>query len=249
MRQNYKALVTGAAGGIGGAIVEKLVSEGAQVVGIDKRFTGGKDESPCCLTIKCDVTDEKALRAACADTLAYFGGELDIVVNSAGEVDDTCICDDVDCAAFDYYMHLILRTPMLITGLMKDALKRSKNPSIHNISAYSNQSPRSESIIFNLANSALVSYTRQAAYGLGPIRSNCLSVGGIETSLYGRGGLNWDEDKVRAYFDAAAAASPIGITGAPEDVAEAVVFLASSDAMYITGANILIDGGLSVVQP
>ena len=235
--------VTGGAHGIGRACVSRLADEGARVAVADvdqdvaKQVAAGLPQEPSRhLAVRLDVTDVSSVEQAFADAALRFGG-IDVLVNVAG--------GDTDHGSFEETMDEVwLRMLDLnLLGVVRCCraaiahLRRStKSPAIVNISSINALIPLG-SEPYSSAKAGIGSLTINLAASLAPdgIRVNTVAPATIRTR-------NWDQleggaDRLRQLY-------PLGRVGEPEDVAAAVAFLASSDAAWITGQTLPVEGGL-----
>jgi NAD(P)-dependent dehydrogenase (short-subunit alcohol dehydrogenase family) len=239
------AVVTGAGAGIGRGIAAGLAQVGATVVLLDRdeaasgvleeiTSRGGRGVS-----IRCDVTSDDSVRNAAARSLEAFG-PASILVNNAG----TMRAGSLDTLSLDDWQAIL---SLNLTGYLRCAqafgaqmLEQGSGSMVHiaSISAYS---PQSHSGAYSASKAAVVMLSRQLAAEWGPrgVRSNVVSPGLIRTSM--TQGL-YDTPGV---LEARRALVPRRRIGEPEDIANSVVFLASDRADYITGEDIVVDGGFT----
>jgi len=233
------AIVTGGAGGIGKATAEAFAKEGAHAVIADLNNDGAQaaakaiDDSggPEPLASQCDVSDEKAVEKTVDAAIAKFG-RLDVVVNNAGLMVFKAITD-LDTDDWIKVLHVDLLGAFYFT---KQAFLKMKNGgSIVNISSVHAVETSPLVAPYAAAKSALVSLTRTSALEGGPknIRVNAILPGAIDTPMLWnnpnvKSGVEWI-DKSRV--------------GKPEDIANAIIFLASDNARFVQGAMLLVDGG------
>jgi 3-oxoacyl-[acyl-carrier protein] reductase len=237
-----RAIVTGGTRGIGRRIVDLLIAEGCHV-GFCARDQGQVDQALADLaggdvTViggAVDVTDDEMLRNWISETATALDG-LDILVPNASALVGTA---DADA------WRLGLEVDVLGTVRAVEAalpfLERSDSASIVAISSTAAVNTSGGVRAYSGLKAALISYMSGLSTNLGSkgIRANSVSPGAI----YFEGGV-WDKRKREApeAYAAAVARSPMGRLGTPEEVAAAVVFLASPAASYISGTNLIVDG-------
>lgn len=240
-----RALVTGGTRGIGRAIVETLVAEGA-AVGFCARTEADVSAATQELTARggiavgraLDVADEAALRRWVADSADRLGG-VDIVV---ANVSALAIPDEPENwrAGFEVDM---MHTVRLIDAAVP-YLERSEAGSILTISSVSGREIDFAAGPYGVFKAAIVHYTQGLAFQLAPkgIRANSLSPG----NTFFPGGV-WEniQQNMPDLFAQALALNPTGRMARPEEIARAAVFLASPAASFVTGTNLLVDGALT----
>src|SRR5450755_384547 len=243
--QGLRALVTGGTRGIGRAIVEALAAEGA-AVGFCARTARDVTATAEAMTRRgsvavgfaVDVADEAGLQRWVADSAAELGG-VDIVVSNVSAL---AIPDEPASwrASFDVDM---MGTVRLVNAAMP-YLERSNAASIVTIASVSGREIDFAAGPYGVFKAAIIHYTQGLAYQLAPkgIRANSLSPG----NTYFPGGV-WQniEQHNPELFAQAMALNPTGRMAKPEEIARAAVFLASPAASFMTGANLLVDGGLT----
>jgi len=246
------ALVSGGAQGIGRAIAACFQREGACVVLLDcdvpaakftaEALTREHPSSPVTF-IEADLSDPDQT----SDAVHTFGDRhqrLDVLVNNAGIEPDKPFVELAVCE-WDRVINVNLRAAFLLTQLCLPLFPESGGcivniSSIHATHAFPNSVP------YACSKAGLVALSRNLALELAPrkIRVNAISPGYIDTRL-------WDE-YLRSSADPEALASqtaalhPVGRRGVPDDIGEAALFLATPSASFITGTNLVVDGGITI---
>ncbi|MFD6291520.1 SDR family NAD(P)-dependent oxidoreductase [Streptomyces sp. NPDC060205] len=235
-------LVTGAAGGIGGAIAEGFAARGDRLTLADRdpealesaaaRLGGGT------ATHTADLTDPDA-PAALVEAAWAAHGPVDVLVNAAG-VYPSLDMAKVEAAAWDRLFAVNLRAPVLATAAFaRLAMAAGRPGSVVNISSGSALRARPGGGPYASSKAALEMATRAAALELGEhgIRVNAVSPGFVQVSS--------DCNPVSVEYAAAIGANPLGRPGSPGDIARAVCWIAGPDASWITGEVLRVDGGSS----
>jgi NAD(P)-dependent dehydrogenase (short-subunit alcohol dehydrogenase family) len=251
---NKIALITGAASGIGLGAVELFIAEGAQVVAADvqdekgamleQRFPGKV------VYAHCDVTQESDIEAAVARAKSECGG-LDILFNNAGHGGAIGAVEETDAAAWDATFALLVRAVILGMKHAVPLMKARGGGSIVNTASIAGLQAGWGPIAYSTAKAAVIHLTKVTAAELSPqnIRVNAICPGLIATSIFGASmGLPRDvADQMAARIaEVAPKFQPVPKGGAPGDIAEAALYLASDASAFVTGTHLVVDGGITV---
>jgi len=241
------AIVTGAASGIGRGIAVRLAGMGAAVVVLDKNAEGASSTVASIvqdggrgLAIQCDVRSGSDCRLATQQTIASFG-RIDILCNNAGVIvrkDVVALQEDEWEAVLD----VTLKSVYLLSHEVIPHMIGGGGTVINTGSGWSLRGgPKAAA--YCAAKGGVVNLTRAMAidYGKDNIRVNCVCPGDIDTPMLAGECRQLGENPDR--FMKEAANRPLSRVGTPEDVANAVLFLASDMAKWITGACLVVDGG------
>jgi NAD(P)-dependent dehydrogenase (short-subunit alcohol dehydrogenase family) len=224
-----RAIVTGGSSGIGAAICRVFASKGAHVALLDRRVDGAP------LTYECDVGDAAAVDAAVAAACEELGG-VDILMNNAGMGMNKSLHTYTD-REWDLVVRVNLTGAFNCMRAVVPRMLEGGGGSIVNNASLNALRPLSGEAPYS-AKAGVVNLTMTAALEYAPtIRVNCVSPGLIDTPLTSL--VSGDE----TWRAAAEDATPLARIGDADEVAEVVAFLCSDAASYITGQNIVIDGG------
>lgn len=248
------AVITGAASGIGEATVELFVEQGCQVLAADKNVEAGEALAarlgPAVRFMACDVTDCAQLKAAIDGAAAHFGG-LDILFSNAGAGGTAAGVEAFDPASWDFTQALLLRSVAAGAAYAVPHMRQRGGGAIVNTSSISALQAGYAPLCYSVAKAGVLHYTRVAAAELAPqrIRINAVVPGFIATRIFG-GLMQLDHGQAGALAaqiaERSGTANPVGRSGLPADIAEAVLFLASDAAGFITGTHITVDGGITI---
>ncbi|MCY0876164.1 MAG: glucose 1-dehydrogenase [Firmicutes bacterium] len=241
-------IVSGGAQGIGKGISSAFASRGAHVVilDIDEEALAQQQEvlsaaGASALCLRADVAEELDVDASVNHILQRFG-RIDVLVNNAGIVDTRPMARR-PMEAWDRLLAVNLRGPYLLAKYCETALRRSNPGAIVNIASTRALMSEANTEPYAASKGGLIALTHALAVSLGPeVRVNAISPGWIEVA-------DWKKTSKRSqphHRSTDLLQHPVGRVGTPHDIAAACLFLASRDAGFITGANFVVDGGMTI---
>lgn len=241
------ALVTGATSGIGEACAIAFATAGARVacVGrkekalqeVSERIRGLDTEA---LAIQADLSSPAEAERAVNETVKTFGG-IDVLVNAAGHISSGTI-ENTSIEAWDEMMNVNVRAAFqLMQQALPSLIERRGN--IVNVSSVTGLRAFPGVLAYCVSKAALDQLTRCASLELASkgVRVNAVNPGVVVTEIHKRGGMT--EEAYAAFLEHSKQTHPLGRTGRPEEIAALVLFLASDEGSWITGATYSIDGG------
>lgn len=243
------AIVTGGATGIGEAIVKKFAKEGAKVVVngfpedpvmdvVNEITAGGYDA----IGFMGDVSEEGNAMACVQFTVETYG-KLDILINNAGVFPIMEMIENYPTKAFEYLMKNNVRTAFLMTKYAVPELQKTKG-CIVNAGSEAGEIGLGENAVYGGTKGFIHAFTRgvaveQAKYG---VRANCVCAGPVDTA--------WTHKETgpmkKKHENMVIEGTPLGRRGTPEEIANAYLFLASSESSYMTGTLMMVDGGITI---
>jgi NAD(P)-dependent dehydrogenase (short-subunit alcohol dehydrogenase family) len=234
----HRAIVTGGGGGIGAAVCRRLAAAGARVAVLDRRGAAADAVASEIdgIGIACDVADSLQVARAVAAAADALGGITDLV-NNAGMGRNQPLHEYTD-AQWDLVVGVNLTGAFYCMRAVIPLLLDAGGGCIVNNASLNALRPLPGEAPYSAAKAGLVNLTMTAALEYAPaIRVNCVSPGLIDTPLTTMVTSNPE------WLDAATRGTPLGRIGSADDVAGVIAFLCSDAAGYITGQNIVIDGG------
>jgi 3-oxoacyl-[acyl-carrier protein] reductase len=232
-----KAIVTGAASGIGAAAVARLMADGVEVLAVDITDDGLKGTH----TFIADLGDVASFAAIAEAAQSKLGG-LDILINNAG-VCPVSSFDEMTEAMWDNALSINVTAAMKLTRAVLPMLRASSAARVINTGSILSRYGDAGLVAYATSKHAILGLTRALAAELGPqgITVNCVQPGAISTGMT-KPMFDTNPESL-AYY---AGRSVLGRIGQPEDIADVMAFLASDDSRFITGQGILVDGGVMV---
>lgn len=236
------AIVTGAGQGIGKAIAGKFASEGATVVVTDLEEANARETAaalPKAIAIRADVTDRLGVQAMTGVVRQRFG-RIDILVNNAGW-DKASPFADSEPADWDraiaVNLYGVLHTCKAVVPIMAE----QGSGAVVNLGSDAGRVGSSGEAVYSAAKGGVIAFTKSLAREMArhQVRVNCVCPGPTDTALF----ASFAGPKLR---EALTKAIPFRRLGQPADVANAVVFLASDEASFVTGQTLSVSGGLTM---
>ena len=255
MRFSGKTVViTGAASGIGAETTRLFASEGATVFASDIDAENGEklasETEGDVRFIECDVCDPAAIKAL-MDRAASETGGIDVVFNNAGAGGARPPIDEIEPDEWDRTMDLLLRSVAMGIRYAVPHMKGRKGASIVNVSSVAAVGPGYSPTAYAVAKAGVLHLTKCSATDLAQfgIRVNAIQPGFINTNIF-TASLEITGE-MRSMANAAIAqmssnAQPVARGGQPRDIANAVAFLAGEEASFMTGASLVVDGGITL---
>ncbi|HEU4713473.1 MAG TPA: glucose 1-dehydrogenase [Pyrinomonadaceae bacterium] len=241
------AVVTGATSGIGRACAFGFANEGAKVICVGRnedalnaivqelRNTGAE-----ALPVRADLSNDAEADHVVDEAVKAFGG-IDVLVNAAGFIKSGTI-ENTSIETWDEMMNVNVR---VVFRLMQRAVPTliERRGNVVNISSVTGLRSFPGVLAYCVSKAAVDQLTRCSALELASkgVRVNAVNPGVVVTEIHKRGGMN--EEAYAAFLEHSKTTHPLGRTGRPEEIAALVLFLASDEASWITGATYSIDGG------
>lgn len=234
------AIVTGAASGIGRAIALELAGAGAKVAALDLNDAAAPESG--LLAIRCDVSSEAETAAAVAQAVKAFGA-LHILVNAAAMRDPTATVVELDLAAWNRVFAVNVGGAFLMSRFAVPHIAAAGGGSIIHVASQLGTVGTPGRVAYCSTKGALITMAKAMAadHAAQNIRVNTLSPGAVETERLLRFG---SMDKAREVLGPK---HLLGRLGQPAEIAAAALFLASDASSFMTGADLLVDGGYNAV--
>ena len=239
------ALITGAGRGIGRATAIRLAADGARIAINFKGNIAAAEETKSLVIaagseaalIQGDVSQEADADRVVKDALAFGGGKLDILVNNAGITRDNLLLR-MSLEEWDAVVDLNLRGTFLVTKAAMRPMMKARGGRIVNVASIAGVIGNAGQANYSAAKAGIIGFTKTVAREMASrnITANAVAPGFIPTDL--------TSVVPQAVQDALLKQVPLGRFGTVEDVANAIAFLASDEAAYITGQVLVVDGGL-----
>lgn len=241
------AFVTGATSGIGRACAVAFAQQGAKVAcvgrnedALEEIVNEVRGYGTEAVAIRADLAIESEADGALETALSTWGG-IDVLVNAAGHISNGTI-ENTSLKAWDDMLNVNVRT---IFSLMQKALPSliARHGNIVNVSSVTGLRAFPGVLAYCVSKAALDQLTRCSALELAAkgVRVNAVNPGVVVTDIHKRGGMN--NEAYGAFLEHSKTTHPLGRVGNPQEIADLVLFLASDQASWITGATYSIDGG------
>jgi NAD(P)-dependent dehydrogenase (short-subunit alcohol dehydrogenase family) len=246
------AIVTGAGHGIGAATAKRLARDGAIVAVCDIRGATAEEtaeqiiaEGGHARAFAADVADREAVDWLVADIERALG-PIEILDNNAGRlVPGTALTQDID--EWERTLTVNVSSVFLMSRAALPGMRERRRGVIVNTGSVSGLVGEPDLVAYNTSKAAIINLTRQLAadYSREGIRVNCVCPGWIRTGFNDPLFPDWSEEAIQ---DLVERQVPLGRQGTAEEIADAVAFLCSDDARYITGHALVVDGGLTATN-
>ena len=258
--KNKVVIVTGACGGIGSAIAEKFAKAGAAMGLCDiNREKLGQTAEKCrgeqvqVYSASTDVSKEDEVREFC-DAVSQSLGTIDCLINTVGIVDCQGDIEELSLATWERALGTNLTSAFLMAKYALPHMKKQGRGAIVNIASVSGLANQAKAMVYSVSKAGLISLTKSEAIDLAPhgIRANSIAPGSVDTPLL----HNALRDQAKLYDCTAEEQLQVWLSQyptqrftRPEEIAELTLFLYSDRAANVTGANLVIDGGLTSLLP
>lgn len=249
--KNKVAIITGSTRGIGAAIAEEYVKEGAKVVVVGRNEQKGNEVVEKLVGLggsaffkKVDLNDSAAIHGLIDETIEKYG-KIDILVNNAGLDDDiTATPDMITEEVYDKVMNVNVKSPFFLCQKVMPIMAANGGGAIVNIASIAATGAGRGPIVYTISKHAMLGLTRELAFFAGHMHINVNAVlpGGVATEMIAEA-LNNPTNPATQLIKASPAERP----AYPSEIAKVAVFLASEDASYLHGESITVDGGFTLL--
>lgn len=252
MRLNDKTVfITGAGGGIGSATAHRCAAAGARIIVTDvdsdaaeEAAAAIRDEGSEAVAHDLDVTDADRFEELVTATAEEYG--LDVLVNNAGVGHPSAYIDEIDAGVRDHVVSVNVNGVWNGCHAALPIMKSQGYGAIVNVASLAGKVGLPKQSVYSLSKGAVINFTRAVAAESGSkgVRANAVCPGFVDAGV----GSQYFEssDDPEAARERMTAQYPLGRLGEPDEVAAAICFLASDEASYITGHDLVIDGGYSI---
>jgi NAD(P)-dependent dehydrogenase (short-subunit alcohol dehydrogenase family) len=253
------ALITGGTSGLGRAMTEGFAADGATVFFVGRNREAGAaienaiaEAGGSATYIYCDVTSAEDIAAA-VKTVEVGAGHIDILVNNAG-IGTHGSVTGIEMSEWQRTLDVNLNAPFHFMRAAIPAMQKHGKGSIINISSMASKVTIPEAAGYCATKAALVHLSKQVAmdYGSDGVRCNVIIPGLFATNInagdFTALGSEYGVDR-QTFMDESYSAAPLGKPAKPEQIYGLAAYLASDEASYVTGTEVIIDGGMSVVDP
>lgn len=246
-------LITGASSGIGAAAAVHFAKLGASLSLTGRKIENLKSVADQCKSIGSEpflvtgeITNENDTSRILSETIQKYG-QLDVLVNNAGII-ETGTIENTSLEQFDRVMNTNIRSIYHLTMLAVPHLIKTKG-NIVNVSSVNGIRSFPGVLAYNISKASVDQFTRCVALELAAkqVRCNCVNPGVTVTNLHKRGGM--DEETYKKFLEHSKTTHAMGRPGTVDELANAITFLASDAASFITGASLPVDGGRHAMCP
>ena len=246
------ALITGAASGMGAATARMFAAEGARVLIADLQEDAGEalaeELGDAGIFARCDVSVEADVANAVAG-VADRWGRLDCIFNNAGFGGAIGPIDETSIEDFDITMDVLVKGVFFGMKHAAPIMKRQQGGSIISTASMAARTGGWSPHLYSAAKAAVIALTRSVALEMAEwnVRVNCISPGVIETPLaVGRG---FTPEAIERFRGEMAGQQPLDRVGEPDDIAHCALWLASDESTFVSGQDLVVDGGFSAGRP
>jgi NAD(P)-dependent dehydrogenase (short-subunit alcohol dehydrogenase family) len=241
------ALITGSSSGMGRAIAEAMGQQGATVIVSSNEADGCaavvnefQQQGITAVALPCDMSKKESIDALCETALAQFG-RIDILVSCVG-IAPTGTLLDITAAHFEQTMALNLQSAIYLTKRVVPQMVKRQDGVLIYLASIAGVRGNKQLGLYSLSKAALIQLARNVAVEFGPdnIRANTISPGLIDTPF------STSLLAIPAFMEKRMALTPLRRVGQPDEIAGVAVMLASRAGGFITGQNIIVDGGTTI---